>query len=275
MTSGTTFIRRPVFLVGCARSGTSILGEVIAAHPRVTYLYEVSAIWNRVLPGRPDHRLTRAEAAPEVVARLREELAARMTDPERDILVEKNPKHTVRISFLDAVFPDCRIIHLIRDGRDTVASLMFRNRGPSWGHLKTPGWAELLKRFPEENHIRCAHQWRDAVSIGRAEGRALGSGRYQEVRFERLVREPEACVEAVMRFLGLELTEEMRSVLPRIQDATGGSYHARRQVRHYVDNHRLRVGRFRENLTDRQVEEVLGVCGELLKELGYLAPKSP
>ncbi len=172
-----TSIARPVFLVGCARSGTSILGEIIAVHPRVTYLYEVSAIWNRVLPGRRDHRLTPADATAEVIERLHQELGARMPDPRRDLLVEKNPKHTLRIGFLDAAFPDGRIIHLIRDGRDTVASLMFRNRGPSWGHLKVPGWEELLARYPEDNHVRCAYQWRDSVALGRGEGLSLPAER--------------------------------------------------------------------------------------------------
>jgi hypothetical protein len=265
-----TSIARPVFLVGCARSGTSILGEIIAVHPRVTYLYEVSAIWNRVLPGRRDHRLTPADATAEVIERLHQELGARMPDPRRDLLVEKNPKHTLRIGFLDAAFPDSRIIHLIRDGRDTVASLMFRNRGPSWGHLKVPGWAELLARYPEDNHVRCAYQWRDSVAIGRGEGLSLPPERYHEIRFERLVEDPLAAVEEAMAFLQLEMTPEVRAVLPRIQDATQGSYHARRQVRHYVDNHQRRVGRFRENLSPRQVEDVLAICGDLLQELGYL-----
>ncbi len=264
-------IVRPTFVVGCARSGTSILGEAIAAHPRVTYLYEASAIWNRALPGRPDHRLTRSDASPEAAARVRRELAERIADPRRDRLVEKNPKHTLRIPFLDAVFPDARIVHLIRDGRDTVASLMFRNRGPEWGHLKTPGWADLLARYPRENHIRCAHQWRDAVLLGRTDGRGLSPGRYLEVRFEALVEEPSATLEEVLRFMGLEVTAEVRAVIPRIQDDTAGSYHAKRQVRHYVDDHSVRVGRFRENLTPAQVRDVMEICGDLLRELGYAA----
>ncbi len=266
-------IIRPAFIVGCARSGTSILGEVIALHPRITYLYEESAIWNRLFPGRPDHRLTGADARPEVVADLHEELGKRITDPKRDFLVEKNPKHTLRIPLLDAVFPDCRIIHLIRDGRDTVASLMFRNRGPGWGHLKTPGWAKLLDRYPKENHIRCAHQWRDSVLLGRTDGLKLPPNRYTEIRYEELVRNPSTVVGEVMQFLELELTDACRALISRIQNTTAGSYHAKRQVRHYVDNHTIRVGRFRENLTETQVEEVIAVCGDLMKVLGYLPPK--
>jgi hypothetical protein len=158
-----------------------------------------------------------------VIERLHQELGARMPDPRRDVLVEKNPKHTLRIGFLDAAFPDSRIIHLIRDGRDTVASLMFRNRGPSWGHLKIPGWEDLLARYPEENHLRCAYQWRDSVALGREEGLRLPPERYQEIRFEKLVADPAAAVEEAMTFLGLAMTPEVRAVLPRIQDATQGS----------------------------------------------------
>jgi len=76
-------------------------------------------------------------------------------------------------------------------------------------------------------------------------------------------------VEETMRFLDLDVTSDVRAVLPRIQDSTEGSYHAKRQVRHYVENHRARVGRYRENLTAKQIAEVEAVCGELLRELGY------
>ena len=55
---------RIAFLVGCARSGTSILGEAIAEHPQVTYLFEVSSIWNDLVPERPDHRLSETSQLP-------------------------------------------------------------------------------------------------------------------------------------------------------------------------------------------------------------------
>jgi hypothetical protein len=266
---GRSLIPRPAFLVGCARSGTSILGEAIAQHPRVAYLFEASPIWNRLAPPRPDHRLTAADAAPEAAAAIYRALAGERAALAGDVLVEKNPKHVIRIPFLAALFPEARFLHLLRDGRDTVASLMFRNRGERWGHLEIPGWRDLLARYPRENHVRCAHQWRDAVRIARADATALPAGRYAEVRYEDLVSRPGAVMARVLGFLELEPDPAVDAFLARIQDETAGSYHAKKQVRHYVENHARRVGRHRENLTAAELRDVEAVCGDLLRELGY------
>jgi hypothetical protein len=282
---GQSLIPRPVFLLGCARSGTSILGEALAAHPRVAYLFEASAIWNEIVPPRPDHRLTAADAGGDLAREIYRALAAardallvasapgaRPRDagaPAPDVLLEKNPKHVIRIPFLAALFPHGKFIHILRDGRDTVCSLMFRNRGPRWGHLEIPGWKELLAAFPRKNHVRCAHQWRDSVTIARADARALPAGRYVEVRYEDLLAEPAATARGLLEFMGLDPHPHVDAFLPKIQDATEGSYHAKRQVRHYVENHSRRVGRYEENLTAEELEEVEEVCGALLRELGY------
>lgn len=261
--------RAPVFLIGCARSGTSILGEAIAAHPRVAYLFEASAIWNTLVPERPDHRLTEADATTRVARAIDAALEKARRDLRGDVLIEKNPKHVIRIRFLNAIYPDARFLHIIRDGRDTVASLMFRNRGERWGHLEIPGWRELLERYPRENHVRCAHQWRDAVTVAQNDAHSLPPSRYHEIRYEGLVQDAAGVVARVLEFLELPTHPEVNRFLPRIQDATEGSYHAKKQVRHYVENHSRRIGRYTENLTPQQVKEVEAVCGELLRGLGY------
>lgn len=276
---GRRLIGTPVFLVGCARSGTSIFGEALAAHPRVAYLFEASSIWNTLVPERDDHRLTAEDATPEVAAAIYEALADARRELRGDVLVEKNPKHVIRIPFLHALFPEARFLHLIRDGRDTVASLMFRNRGPEWGHLQVPGWRELLVRYEMANHIRCAHQWHYAVSAARRDAaaqRAIAArDLYREVKYEDLVRRPEEVLRSVCDFLALEPDPAVDAFLLKIQDETRDSYHARRQVRHFVDNHRRRIGRYRENLEPKQLSEIMAVCGELLEELGYVGSQSP
>jgi len=91
-----------------------------------------------------------------------------------------------------------------------------------------------------------------------------------EVRYEDLLRAPSSTVAGLLGFLGLDRHPDVDAFLPKIQDATMGSYHAKRQVRHYVENHSHRVGRYRENLTDAERREVEEVCGDLLRELGYV-----
>lgn len=264
----------PVFIVGCARSGTSIFGECLAAHPKVVYLFEPRAVWSAGIPERDDHRLTRRDATPDVARRIYDAFARvieeRCGGPAADrTLVEKNPKHVLRMAFLDALFPRARFVHIIRDGRDVVASLLFRNRGREWGHLEIPGWRDLLAKYPDENWIRCAYQWKTAVTTARSEGRALGTARYLEIRYEDLVRSPVATLGPVFSFLDLDLDEHVRAFAEKIQDATADSYHARKQLRHYVENHSRRIGRYEENLDERQQRDVLEVCGDLLRELGY------
>jgi hypothetical protein len=262
-------VSRPGFIIGCPRSGTSILGEAIAQHPRVAYLFEDASVSRVLQEGRSDHRLTRADASPAFVAEFRRAVLDATEPLEGDVLVEKNPRHVVRIPFLSAAFPAARFVHLLRDGRDVAASLMFRNRGDRWGHVEVPGWREILRAHPEANHIRCAIQWRDAVSIAREDARELPDGSYIEARYEDLVREPGRVVAGVLGFLGLEPDPNVEAFLPRIQDATARSYHARKQVRHYVDDHSRRIGRYLENLTPAQIADVESICGPLLLELGY------
>lgn len=259
-----------VFVLGCARSGTSILGETLAAHPDVHFCFEDNLIWDRAFPNRPDDRLTAADvSACSVRTVLEERMAHLIAEADGSTIVDKNPKHTLRVNFLAELFPEARFVHILRDGRDTVASLMFRNRGDEWGHLKIPGWQDLLERYPDKNHVRCAHQWRDAVQTARQAGQSLGADRYHELRYESLVENASENMAAMLAFVGLSMAPEVEEAAAKIQNATAGSYHARRQVRHFVDNHAARVGRYRENLSDEQLGEVVEVCGELLGELGY------
>ena len=267
---GKSLIGIPVFLVGCARSGTSIFGEAIAAHNRVAYLFEASRIWNTLVPRKDDHRLGADDATPAVAAAIYRALAEARKDLAGDVLVEKNPKHVIRIPFLHALFPQARFLHLIRDGRDTVASLMFRNRGADWGHLEIPGWRELLARYRRENHIRSAHQWRYAVTAARRDGAELSEELYREIKYEDLVRQPAVLLRGVFDFLALEFDPGVDDFLGKIQDVTRNSYHAKKQVRHFVDNHTRRIGRYAENLSPEQLRDVMTVCGGLLEELGYV-----
>jgi len=77
--AGKVFLRRfrrrrfrIAFIVGCARSGTSILGELIGAHPRVRYIFEAHDLWNSMGEGEDEsHRLLSEHATSANAERVR------------------------------------------------------------------------------------------------------------------------------------------------------------------------------------------------------------
>lgn len=251
-------------IMGCARSGTSILGELVAAHPAVKYKHEAHAIWDKAGPGENDsHRLTAAQATPEVARLMRKKFEEEKG--EALWFVEKCPRSVLRVPFIRAVFPEARLIHIIRDGRDTACSMLAGIGGAEWRHLKPPNWKQLFEQ--EQGVLRCAKAWLAIMEIALAD---LENVPHFALKYEDLVREPESVAARLFGFLNLPLAPEVRAFCRRIQDQTAGSYHAQKQVKWFRDDHAVRVGRWRENLSDEEAKAVETVLHAKLRELNYI-----
>jgi len=250
-------------IIGCARSGTSILGELVAAHPRVSFLFEAHAVWRVAGPG-PDesHRLVAAHATPSVRTQIREWFQRQRGAGA--IVVEKNPRHILRIPFIRAVFPEARIIHVIRDGRDVACSLMPGIGGNEWRHLKPPSWRSLLSTYSGVE--RCALAWKEILEIALED---LADVPHLEVRYEHLVEQPQQEAAAIVQYLGLPEAPQMLAFCRNIQDTTVRSYQAKRQSKWYRDDHERRTGRWRKNLTATQQAAIQTTLEPLLRRLGY------
>jgi hypothetical protein len=254
------------FIVGCARSGTSILGELIAAHPAVKYVFEATKVWESI--GRRadgSHRLTADDASWRVRRRIRRQFARCHGYCEPDaIVVEKCPRNTLRIPFLHRVFPHARFIHIIRDGRDVACSLVPGLASGRWQHLRPPGWQAIEAQY--EGVARCAMAWRSVVELAREDLREVP---HLNVRYEDLVRSPVATAQAILNFLGLDPSPAVSEFASRIQDQTAGSYQAQFQVQWFRQDHATRIGRWRENLSPAEQQRVQELIGPLLRQLGY------
>lgn len=93
----------------------------------------------------------------------------------------KYPVFGHHLDLLNDLFPDCLVIHVIRDGRDCALS----HKGVTWGH---------------QNTYSAAIHWRRYLETARYSARALG-GRYFEIRYEDLLLEPEVAVGRLERFV--------------------------------------------------------------------------
>jgi hypothetical protein len=207
--------KRPIFLIGCPRSGTSALLQVFLRSPELaTVQLEGHILWDEFHPKKrrlPDSDALRGE---DVSEREREyvHLAIRLFARRR--FVDKTPENTLRISYLDALFPDASFVFLRRRAADNVNSLIegWRARprfvtyrlpeplegiapldGRFWSFALVPGWRSL-RRAPLEEI--CAQQYvvcNESVLEAQA---AMDPGRWRDLTYEDFVASP---VEEVRR----------------------------------------------------------------------------
>jgi hypothetical protein len=263
----------PIFVVGCPRSGTSLLRNLLRAHPRLSLPPEsnfIPAFYHRY--GDPGSD----EAATELATRILEApliqrwridldpVTLRRCRTFRDVVTgvyaawaaregkprwgDKTPQYALAIPTLCEIFPGCQIVHAIRDGRDVALSYARAPFGP--GNLYV---AALL--------------WRHFVTAGRQAGAALPPQQYTEVRYEGLLAAPDATMARLFDFLGEAPVEGpvrpnpiRRGPAARRQSSAG---YGASEV--FSNN----TGKWKKEMTARNRGLVESVCGELLRELGY------
>jgi sulfotransferase family protein len=223
-----------VFIVGCPRSGTTLLQRMVNAHPQVAITPE--SHWMPRLYEKPwalngngviEHKLVRELAAHPKFARLgigRAELKkleklSRNGRPltystlvtavldlygqaqRKPLVGDKTPDYVRRISTLHGLWPQARFVHVIRDGRDVCLSMK------EWPKVHPkPGDFTTWKQDPAST---AAWWWEFNVRLGRDAGRPLGVGLYYELRYEALVAFPREECEKLCGFLSLPFDEAM------------------------------------------------------------------
>ncbi len=240
-----------VFVIGSPRSGTTFLAGAIGSLPGFVDLGEVAPVKAAV----PE--LAAMQPA-DAAQRLRRTLAvARRIGLVGAVrAVEQTPELAHVSGVLGLAFPEARIVHIVRDGRDVVCSLLEKpwlrpeqartdDAGVSYGSYAR-FWVEDERRAEFENAgdaRRAAWAWRSYVTAARgAQPVAL------EVRYEELAAKPAA--------VAGRLAEHLDAPAAAVADALSRA-------------HGTSVGRYRSDLDNAQLEDVLAEAGDLLRELGY------
>ena len=151
----------PVFIIGSGRSGTTLLGDILAIHPRVRYYYEPYDLWAAV-HGPSDflHLYKAGERhcaldSSVVTRRTRIRFQRTLRPREGLTLVEKTPINALRLGFLDAIAPNARFVHIMRDGVEVAWSIQriatvtrrmaFRPPLNDWWGISDSKWTALAK----------------------------------------------------------------------------------------------------------------------------------
>jgi hypothetical protein len=252
-----------VFVVGCARSGTSILGELISSHPDVKYIFEAHSIWEIGGMGENEsHRLTEKHAVKQVKTEIIQWFQQQNNDSK--ILVEKNPRNILRIPYVKEIFPDAKFIHIVRDGRDVACSMVPGCGKDDWRHLKPPSWKEYFRDY--SGAIRCAMAWKEILEIGIND---LQKNSHLQIKYEDLVSSPGLVAINIFTYLHLDLSPSVLEFCNKIQNGTANSYHAKYQEQWFRNDHQVRIGRWRENLTQDEQDAINEILAPLLLKLGY------
>lgn len=275
-----------VFIVGCPRSGTTLLSRMIDAHPQIAIINETRWIaqfykkrkgltpdgqvtpalidrlleydrFSRLEVSRADLEALIAGDEPISFARLVSEIFDLYAQRRRKRLAgDKTPRYVRHLPVLRELWPEARIIHLIRDGRDTCLSVL------NW--RKAPRALGRFSAWSEDPVSTVALWWKWQVQLGRETAEAAGPQRYCEIRYESLVADPAEACRTLCMFLDLPADDSM--------------------LRYHVGRQRTDPGLsaksawlpptpglrdFRSQMSARDVERFEAVAGDLLEELGY------
>jgi hypothetical protein len=268
-------VRKPIFVVGVMRSGTTLFFKRTVQHPGLAWLNKTSkkfprSVWltRLIMPFHRDRRpteaswiwgkfareeddcLTRGDVTEEAGRFYRDVFAAQMRLQGKSRFICKYPRNMLRMDYFDAIFPDAIFIHLIRDGR-AVANSMLRMRethvgkSPLWG-VKPPGWRDMIDMEPA---LSCGLQWKHSVEYARASGAKLPKSRYIEILYEQLVRQPKETFRRVGE--ACELPWDEAGLDRAVQGIESRNY------------------KWKERFTPEQVQNLNGSLAGLLTELGY------
>ncbi len=243
---------RLVFVLGSPRSGTTFLGNSIGSLPGFIDLGEVAPLKAAIpeLSRRPPE-----EAAAELRALLAQTRRLGLVGSLRP--VEQTPESVFIAPALALAFPEACFVHIVRDGRDVVCSLLERgwlsaerggadDAGHAYGS-RARFWVEPERREEferAEDARRAAWAWRRYVTAARDLGE-----RSLEIRYERLAQRPDELAATVARFLAVP------------PDPLAAAFQAA---------HSTSVGRWQTDLSADQIADVEDEAGALLTELGYL-----
>lgn len=166
----------PIIIIGAPCSGTSVLVRILSKHSDLTYSNEPRMIWRY----QNDHRsdmLQPVHATPEVRRYIRSKFDAYVRDHSRKRLLEKTPSNSLRLGFVREIFPECKIIHIVRNGYDSALSIRDYWKGFTSGlsYSKIDGEKSILKQRLREMHPR-QFPFYATKFLSRAIGKKVGIG---------------------------------------------------------------------------------------------------
>jgi len=274
-----------VFVVGCPRSGTTLLRRMLDAHPQLAMTRETHWL-TRVYAHRIGLR-SDGTVAPDLLDRLLEDRRFRRMEVDvqrlrrlvtgaepvsyarfvtcvfdlyaerhgKPLAGDKTPGYVRKVALLAELWPWARFVHIVRDGRDVCLSLA------DW---RPEQFARRLPTWRDDQVSTAALWWAWTARLGR--DAALGAERYREVHYEALVADPSGECRALCRFLGLREEPDAMTRFHERRPAAATAPGADNPWRAATPGLRD----WRSQMPAGDVERFEAAAGDALEEFGYL-----
>ena len=216
---------QPVFLIGCGRSGTTILGKTIGKHDSITYLNERRDLWHQAYP---DFDIWSGKISqPKLIAGLDDnnkkqtEILRKLFYREQvfgksKILLEKLPINNFRLNFIEDAFPDAKYIYLHRNGIEVAKSIeklaekgWFGKNSIKWNLIEklSKGIDISTKLNGFSNFEKGLLEWRFSLEFSEPFFSTIDKKRYYSLSYQTFLENPKLQIENIYRFLDLDFTD--------------------------------------------------------------------
>lgn len=240
-------LRPPIILFGNTRSGTTVVQNVMSAHPGVVGWYEPNAIWLYADPGRIYDEFDEADATERVRRYIRKRFVSYQKQHGNRIILEKSPQNILRIPYVRAVFPEATFLYIVRHPLSFISSVELKWQRTVTGRgivrrLKSTPVSQLhywvgryLKQQFEKRILRqrylsiwgpryrdiyedlktcdlltvIARQWSECSRKAEEDLARFPGGEVLRLRYEDFVASPIEHLERICDHCGLEMTHEI------------------------------------------------------------------
>lgn len=277
-------IKNPIFIIGCSRSGTCFLGEVLKKHPKIHCLIEQPEVFKLATqlalnPCEKNH--------PNIISKLQNTYAKSWkknfwtcakcsskckkagnvkkifsTCQQKNITryADKSHQHVLNTDILLKAFPGAQFIHIIRDGRDVVSSMLKHQSIPRRFSEKyisaTSNWPQRWYGVQNFEHYqkwkkftlaqKCALAWVSRIETGQKASKNKSRKQWLEIKYEDLVTNPLESAALIYAFLDLEIDNS------HIQTAKKSS-----------------IGNWKTQISPQALNEAINIMENTLRVLNY------
>jgi len=294
------------FIFGHARSGTTLLARLVRLHPEVhcnwqAHFFSREPLLSGMLAeqrfadwlARRSNRWNRGgDLSPVALRAMADFILER--DARREgarIVGDKSPNVLTNgdaVREMARVYPDGKVVFIVRDGRDTLISHRFQNfiDGPQFlpaqdlairddfARDPAPYFAGEKSLFTERALRRMITGWVENVVDTDAAARELYGDHYHLVRYDALLDQPWETIAALWRFLGADPAGLQPIVEAEMNQNPDAAWQQEKAGELVANLERGKRGSWRELLTARDKAIVKEIAGQTLIDWGYAEDRS-